>query len=399
MGEHYCPECGNVHATHADNDTLCATCETCHRYEKQVAELESDNRRLREALDHEHSKCRRCERLERMALQRDGHRAQLDAFIKVLSDKAATELPAPVIIKKIADAANAALTPEPEGEAGERKFRLEVKRADPKVPGFGFYEPGKLPVGEAFLGIDNILFHCATSDATPRQVIADVLCHELVHVVEEIVGLTFDEDEIDRQLEFVRSNPGPGAPREIAINVQCRDCGDTEGPFHHVQCEGCVEIVCCDCAGAEPESVEVEPGPLADGIRDAALLASGAEPESGGAAQKERAEFPRPGQDGHPTLVIGESMGTDGGGVNNEIEVIGFLWGLLDDIDTYSDMAKADDKLYRSLVERCQARRWECGITTDGSDLDLSAMGAPESGTAESAPRNQRWTGIGGYWK
>ena len=51
-----------------------------------------------------------------------------------------------------------------------------------------------------------------------------------------------------------------------------------------------------------------------------------------------------------------------------------FLWGIIDDIDTYGDMAKSDDSLYRSLVERKQKERWESGITTDGYDLDMSQL-------------------------
>lgn len=58
--------------------------------------------------------------------------------------------------------------------------------------------------------------------------------------------------------------------------------------------------------------------------------------------------------------------------------VIRFLFGLLDDIDTASDMAKADEALYRTMVERIQARRWECGVTTDGYTLDLSALRATQ---------------------
>lgn len=42
-----------------------------------------------------------------------------------------------------------------------------------------------------------------------------------------------------------------------------------------------------------------------------------------------------------------------------------FLWKLLDDIDTVSDMAKGDDKAYRAAVERIQRRRFEVG-STDG---------------------------------
>lgn len=42
-----------------------------------------------------------------------------------------------------------------------------------------------------------------------------------------------------------------------------------------------------------------------------------------------------------------------------------FLWKLLDDIDTASDIAKSDDKSYREMVEKIQRRRFEVG-TTDG---------------------------------
>ena len=45
------------------------------------------------------------------------------------------------------------------------------------------------------------------------------------------------------------------------------------------------------------------------------------------------------------------------------------LWQILDDIDTYGDMAKSDDGLFRSLVEKKQKKRWELPITTDGYRL------------------------------
>ena len=32
------------------------------------------------------------------------------------------------------------------------------------------------------------------------------------------------------------------------------------------------------------------------------------------------------------------------------LEALEKLWDIIDDIDTYGDMAKSDDKLYRSLV-------------------------------------------------
>ena len=60
-----------------------------------------------------------------------------------------------------------------------------------------------------------------------------------------------------------------------------------------------------------------------------------------------------------------------------ERQIISFLWTLLDDIDTASDIAKSDDKMYKRLVERIQKRRWECGITTNGQTLDLTSMKVP----------------------
>jgi len=53
--------------------------------------------------------------------------------------------------------------------------------------------------------------------------------------------------------------------------------------------------------------------------------------------------------------------------------VIEFLWKIIDDIDTASDMAKGDDEWYRKRVEHLQSKRWHSGITTDGYDLDIGA--------------------------
>lgn len=48
----------------------------------------------------------------------------------------------------------------------------------------------------------------------------------------------------------------------------------------------------------------------------------------------------------------------------NELEK---LYMLMDDIDTYSDMAKSDDKLYRALVER-RIKRYTHADGLIGSD-------------------------------
>lgn len=55
-------------------------------------------------------------------------------------------------------------------------------------------------------------------------------------------------------------------------------------------------------------------------------------------------------------------------------EAAQFLWSLLDDIDTASDIAKGDDKAYREMVERIQRRRFEVG-STDGYTVTLLRRG------------------------
>lgn len=57
--------------------------------------------------------------------------------------------------------------------------------------------------------------------------------------------------------------------------------------------------------------------------------------------------------------------------LENTIE---YLWNIIDNIDTFGDMAKDDDKLYRSLVEKEQKKRWNTGIKCDGYVLDISNL-------------------------
>ena len=46
------------------------------------------------------------------------------------------------------------------------------------------------------------------------------------------------------------------------------------------------------------------------------------------------------------------------------------LWQIVDDIDTFSDIAKSDDVLYRRLVEKKQSQRWESTeIFSDGYEI------------------------------
>ena len=63
---------------------------------------------------------------------------------------------------------------------------------------------------------------------------------------------------------------------------------------------------------------------------------------------------------------------------NHGKKAIEFLWGLLDEIDTASDIAKGDSRLYQHLVNEQLRKRWTIGITTNGHKLDLTHMDVPE---------------------
>lgn len=51
------------------------------------------------------------------------------------------------------------------------------------------------------------------------------------------------------------------------------------------------------------------------------------------------------------------------------------LWTIIDDIDTYSDIAKENDKLYRKLVEKRQAHRWRLPIQIDENGQFIRYIG------------------------
>ncbi len=53
-----------------------------------------------------------------------------------------------------------------------------------------------------------------------------------------------------------------------------------------------------------------------------------------------------------------------------------YLYQLLDDIDTATDMAKADDKLYRAIVERTQAKKADVVAECDGYMVTLRPLAA-----------------------
>jgi hypothetical protein len=65
------------------------------------------------------------------------------------------------------------------------------------------------------------------------------------------------------------------------------------------------------------------------------------------------------------------------------VAIIEQLWAIIDDIDTYGDMAKNDDKAFRAMVERRQKDRWKTGITTDGYTLNVPTPPAAQPAVPE----------------
>ena len=61
------------------------------------------------------------------------------------------------------------------------------------------------------------------------------------------------------------------------------------------------------------------------------------------------------------------------------------LWQIIDDIDTYSDLAKDNDVLYRKLVNKKQGERHAI-LVTDGYDLFT-----PKSEGYENITNEQQW--------
>lgn len=73
---------------------------------------------------------------------------------------------------------------------------------------------------------------------------------------------------------------------------------------------------------------------------------------------------------------VGNDMVSVPNSVEHLIDQLKYLWGLLDDIDTVSDMAKENDKAYRKLVEDIHPRR-QLVAESDGFKIFIKAW-SPE---------------------
>jgi hypothetical protein len=56
------------------------------------------------------------------------------------------------------------------------------------------------------------------------------------------------------------------------------------------------------------------------------------------------------------------------------LNTIEYLWQIIDDIDTASDVAKENDRAYRFMVEQRQKARWNTGISSDGYLLNYAKL-------------------------
>lgn len=59
-----------------------------------------------------------------------------------------------------------------------------------------------------------------------------------------------------------------------------------------------------------------------------------------------------------------------------------YLYKLLDDIDTAADMSKSNDKMYREIVERTQAKKAAVVSGCDGYTVTLRPLGSANGRSA-----------------
>lgn len=121
-----------------------------------------------------------------------------------------------------------------------RRFQVVVTQSDHDMPGYGAYlagsvseEPGddaprdeggrRIPTGLVLLNLDATLWTClAHGDLDWKEIAAESVGHELLHIVQELLGVNLAEWHINESLEKARDagikpdEPGPETPPEWA---------------------------------------------------------------------------------------------------------------------------------------------------------------------------------------
>jgi len=94
------------------------------------------------------------------------------------------------------------------------KFRLTVTKSEPTMPGFGAYvigsikteTPDQIPTGQVLLNLDATLWACVDSkDLNWNEVAADSVSHEMLHVIQELLGQNLTEWHINETIEKTRT--------------------------------------------------------------------------------------------------------------------------------------------------------------------------------------------------
>lgn len=68
------------------------------------------------------------------------------------------------------------------------------------------------------------------------------------------------------------------------------------------------------------------------------------------------------------------------------------LWAIADDIDTYDDLAKGNQELYRNLVRKKHVERFEI-LESDGYDLFIPGSKPPEAKPPEDRQEVMKFNG------
>ena len=96
----------------------------------------------------------------------------------------------------------------------DKRFYLTIKLAEPTMPAFGAYvagsvkedRPDKLKVGEVLLNLECILQASLELDGFDwREVATDTITHELIHVIQDLLGNKFAERGVNKMVEKARA--------------------------------------------------------------------------------------------------------------------------------------------------------------------------------------------------
>ena len=81
-----------------------------------------------------------------------------------------------------------------------KQFKMKVIAS--RGPAFGAYISGSVKDGEAIIFLDVLL--CLAVDLDPKEVMAEVLAHEVLHACQDVLGNELTETDIDKALSKIK---------------------------------------------------------------------------------------------------------------------------------------------------------------------------------------------------